>query len=187
MAMTKAAFVILALSMLTAQATQYRESAQVQANPIRKVVNLLKDMHKKVEAEGEKDEELYNKFACYCKTGVSELEARVSGATNKSPELEGDIKAPTEKLAQTKASLKAAQKEREEAKAAIASATSIRSKDATTFAATKSELEGYISQIDSAVKALESGMAGSFLQTTVAAGLRRVVDKAESVSDDDKE
>jgi len=188
MAMTKAAFVILALSMLTAQAAQYRESSQVQANPIRKVVNLLKGMIKKVGAEGEQDEELYNKFACYCKTGVSELEARVSGATNKSPELEADIKATQDKLVQTKASLKTAEKEREEGKAAIAKAISIRDKDAKAFAATKSELEGYLSQLGGAIKALESGMAGSsFVQTSVAAGLRRVVDKADSVNDDDKE
>jgi len=187
MAMTKAACAILALCLMQARAARLRESAQAQANPIRKVVNLLKDMAKKVDAEGAAEEELYKKFACYCKTGVSDLEARVTGATNKSPELEADIKASTEKLAQTKASLKTAETEREEAKGAIAKATSIRDKDATTFAATKSELEGYISQIEGAVKALESGMAGSFLQTSVAATLRKVVDKAENVNDDDKE
>jgi cytochrome c5 len=36
-------------------------------NPIRKVVNMLQAMQKKVEAEGEKEKELFDKFMCYCK------------------------------------------------------------------------------------------------------------------------
>ena len=39
---------------------------QVEANPIRKVVTLLQDMQKELEAEGKKEEDLYNKFMCYC-------------------------------------------------------------------------------------------------------------------------
>ena len=39
---------------------------QMEANPIRKVVTLLQDMQKELEAEGKKEEELYNKFMCYC-------------------------------------------------------------------------------------------------------------------------
>jgi chromosome segregation ATPase len=176
-----ARFFVLAACVLSAQA------AQQLANPIRKVVTLLQNMEKQVTAEGEKEEDLYKQFMCYCKTGVGELEARVAAAGTKGPQLEADIKESEEKLAQTKQALKDAQKERTDAKAAIASATSIREKEAEAFAATKAELEGYISQIKSAVAALEKGMAGSFLQTTVAASLRRIVSKVESVSDDDKE
>jgi predicted nucleic acid-binding Zn-ribbon protein/Tfp pilus assembly protein PilV len=175
--------VILAACLLSAQAAQFQQ----QANPVRKVVQLLQSMQEKVKAEGEKEEDLYKKFMCYCKTGVGELEARVAAAGTKGPQLEADIKESEEKLAQTKTALKDAQKERTDAKAAIASATAIREKEAKAFAATKGELEGYISQIKAAVSALESGMAGSFLQTTTASTLRRLVGKSESVSDDDKE
>jgi hypothetical protein len=54
-----------------------------QANPIRKVVTMLQAMEKKVTAEGEKEQELFEKFMCYCKNGdealaksISEAEAR---------------------------------------------------------------------------------------------------------------
>jgi chromosome segregation ATPase len=163
------------------------QAFQQQANPVRKVVTLLQNMQEKVKAEGEKEEDLYKKFMCYCKTGVGELEARVAAAGTKGPQLEADIKESEEKLVQTKQALKDAQKERTDAKAAIASATSIREKEAKAFAATKGELEGYILQIKAAVSALESGMAGSFLQTGAASSLVRIVSKVESVSDDDKE
>ena len=35
-------------------------------NPIRRIVTLLQDMQKEIEAEGEKEEKAFNKFMCYC-------------------------------------------------------------------------------------------------------------------------
>jgi chromosome segregation ATPase len=160
-----------------------RDSAA--ANPVRKVVNLLQNMAKKVEAEGEKEDELYKKFSCYCKTGIGNLQGSISSGTTKSPQLASDIKAAEEQQVQTKQSLKDAQKERSEAKAAIADATAIREKDAAAFAAEKKELDSYISAITSAVAALEKGMAG-FLQTGATSLLRKAAE-ASSLQDDQKE
>jgi len=42
--------------------------SKTQENPIRRIVNLLQTMQKEVEAEVEKDEEMHEKFMCYCKT-----------------------------------------------------------------------------------------------------------------------
>ena len=56
---------------------------QMEANPIRKVVTLLQDMQKELEAEGEKEEELYNKFMCYCtllQDGIVQLRSSLSRA-----------------------------------------------------------------------------------------------------------
>ena len=56
---------------------------QMEANPIRKVVTLLQDMQKELEAEGEKEEELYNKFMCYCtllQDGIVQLRSSLSMA-----------------------------------------------------------------------------------------------------------
>ena len=35
-------------------------------NPIRRIVTLLQDMQKEIEAEGEKEEKAFDKFMCYC-------------------------------------------------------------------------------------------------------------------------
>jgi len=177
----------LAACLFPAHAVEQHEAAQLAANPIRKVVTLLQNMQKKVTAEGETEEELYKKFMCYCKTGVKELEERVAAAGTKGPQLEADIKASEEKLVQTKQALSDAKKERTDAKAAIASAVAIRDKGAKSFAAKADELSGYLSQITSAVAALEKGMGASFLQTAAAVALRKAVDEVENVSDDDKE
>ena len=52
---------------------------QTEANPIRKVVTLLQDMQKEIEAEGEKEKGLYDKFMCYCTaSGVSRVHSGIA-------------------------------------------------------------------------------------------------------------
>ena len=56
---------------------------QTEANPIRKVVTLLQDMQKEIEAEGEKEKALYDKFMCYCNaTGVSRVHFGTASPVN---------------------------------------------------------------------------------------------------------
>merc|ERR1719253_1845310 len=98
--------VVLAAWVVGAQALEQRGSTQSVANPVRRVVTLLQNMQKKVEAEGKKEEELYSKFSCYCKTGTADLSGSIAAAGSKSPQLGADIKAAEESLVQTKASLK---------------------------------------------------------------------------------
>lgn len=73
----------------------YGVETQAVANPIRKVVNLLQAMVKKVTEEGEKEEELFNKFQCYCKTGGGQLAATIEAAETKMPELTSAIEEAT--------------------------------------------------------------------------------------------
>merc|ERR1719359_2435653 len=47
-------------------------------NPIRKVVNMLMDMQKSVEEEGKRQDDLFDKFMCYCSNGEDELKASIS-------------------------------------------------------------------------------------------------------------
>merc|ERR1719210_2310129 len=61
----------------------------------------------------------------------------------------------------------------------MAKAKAIRGKEATAFASEKSDYETNIAAIDKAVAALEKGMAGSFLQTTTAASLRKLAETME--------
>merc|ERR1719323_590313 len=56
----------------------------------------------------------------------------------------------------------------------MAKAKAIREKEAAAFATENSDYNTNIAAIDKAVSALEKGMAGSFLQTTMAATLRKL-------------
>jgi chromosome segregation ATPase len=180
----------LAVFVLTAipasQAVVLRSSDQTLANPVRKVVTLLQKMQKKVTEEGEKEEELYKKFMCYCRTGKGDLEASIQAANTKAPQLASDIKASEEELAQLKADLKQAQTDRADAKTAMGDATGIREKEAKAFAQEEADLKANIDAITKAVAALEKGMAGGFLQTSGAQRLKNLVLKMSDMSEDDR-
>merc|ERR1719359_871761 len=111
---------------------------------------------------------------CYCKTAGGDLSASISAGTDKIPQVGADIKAAEEQLAQTKDDLKQAQSDRAAANAAMQEATTIREKEAATFAGFKDESETNIAAIKKAVAALEKGAAGSFLQSSAAASLKRL-------------
>merc|ERR1719437_287486 len=99
---------VLAAVACPAHSAKLSTVATSQANPIRKVVTLLTNLQKKVKEEGEKEEELYKKFMCYCKTGVSQLREQIEAAGEKGPQLEAAIKESEEQLKQCKQDLKTA-------------------------------------------------------------------------------
>jgi len=160
-------------------AATVEHKTQLALNPIRKVVNLLQAMQKKVEEEGETEAKLYEKFMCYCKNGAGDLEASISAAEDKLASLPNEIKAAVEKLSQLKADVKQHQTDKQAAKDAMAEATAIREKEAAAFAKEKSYFDSTITAITKAVAALEKGVAGGFLQTSAAATLKTVVQTAD--------
>jgi chromosome segregation ATPase len=157
------------------------------ANPIRKVVNMLQMMQKKVEAEGEKEQELFDKFMCYCKNSGGDLAASISDAETKVSELPSAVEEAEGQLGQLKEDLKKAQSDRTAAKAAIAEATAIREKEAGEFGALSSELKTNIAAIGKAVAAVEKGMGGAFLQTQAATVLKNLVENDQKMLDVDRE
>jgi len=158
-----------------------------QLNPIRKVVTLLQKMQKKVQEEGEREAELFEKFECYCKSGRGDLSASISAAGDKVPAVGNSIEAAEAKLVGAKSALKQAQTDRSAAKAAMAEASAIREKEAGTFASFKADHEANIAAIAKAVAAISKGMAGAFLQTPAAQTVRRVVSKSNLSGPDQEE
>merc|ERR1719394_1277486 len=98
-------------------------------------------MQKKVTAEGEKEEELYNKFMCYCKNGVGDLKGSIAAAETKAPQVSSDIEAAEADKAKTEEDLKTARSNLAAAKAAMKEATGIREKEAAAYAAEKAEAD----------------------------------------------
>merc|ERR1719310_2337628 len=141
-------------------------------NPIRRVVTMLQSMQKKVADEGKKEEELFDKFMCYCKNGKGTLESSIASAKNTNEQLESSIKETDATLKQTKGDLKKAQTDRADAKAAVASATALREKEAAAFAKESSELKANIAAMKKATAAIEKGAGGAFLQASAASVLK---------------
>jgi len=157
------------------------------ANPIRRVVTLLQKMQAQVTAEGKKEEELFEKFMCYCKTGAGDLKASIEAAENKIGADGAALEEAEAQQAQLKADLAEHKANRADAKDASAKATALRKKEAATFAKDSSDLKTNIAALGNAITALEKGAAGgSFLQTQTAARLRQLtVDMDMSETDRD--
>jgi len=179
--MSKVSCLILALALGNVAASQ------VTANPIRKVVNMLQAMQTKITAEGEKEQELFDKFMCYCKNGDAALAGSISAAEAKVPQVSSDIAEAEAQVTQLKEDLKQHQTDRAAAKAAMADATAIRAKEAAAFAAEKAEFDANIAAVTKATAAVEKGMSGSFLQTSEAQVLKQLVTAQNNMDDSDRE
>jgi len=156
-------------------------------NPVRKVVNLLQAMQKKVEKEGEKAEELFEKFQCYRKTSGGDLQASITAAEGKIPELQASIKAGTSKKAQLESDLKAHQSDRTAAKNAMAEATALRQKEKAVFDKALADNKANYAAVKKATAAISNGMSGSFLQTQAANMVRNLVMSNQKMLDADRQ
>ena len=146
---------------------------------------MIQRMQKQVEEQGEKEKDLFEKFMCYCKNGVADLEKAISDAETKIPQLESAIKEIAGELLQWKADLKQHKIDRTDAKKAIAEATAIRAKEAAEYAKLSGDYKINIGAMTKAVAALEKGLGG-FLQTSAASFLRQIA-QGESISEDNRE
>jgi hypothetical protein len=124
---------------------------------------------------------------CYCKNGDEALAASIADAEAKVPAVGSDIEAAEAQVAQLKSDLKSHQTDRAAAKSAMAEATAIRGKEAGAFASKKAELDANIASLAKATAAIEKGMGGSFLQTSEAQVLRKLVLAQSDMTDFDRE
>jgi flagellar biosynthesis chaperone FliJ len=162
-------------------------SEQMQANPIRKVVTMLQKMQETVEAEGKKEEELFDKYMCYCKSGRSQLEAGIAAAETSISQLSSGIESGEGELAQLKEDLKSHGDDKAAAKTAMAEATTNREKEAAAFATESSEYTANIAATKKAVAAIEKGVGGAFLQTDAAQVVRQLVQKNTDLYENDRD
>jgi len=166
---------MLAASLLVSAAT----AETSHANPIRKVVNMLQGMEKKVKAEGEAEQKLFDKYMCYCKNSGGDLAKSISDAGTKIPQLEADIKEGEAKKKQLDEDIKQAQADRSAAKEALASAKALREKEAAAYAKEAAEDTANIASVEKATAAIEKGMGSAFLQTNAANTLRKLAEKRQ--------
>merc|ERR1719323_65151 len=147
--------VIVVLVSTLASAIATSSSLSAGANPIRKVVNLLQAMQKKVTEEGAKAEELHQKFMCYCKNSGGSLAASISAAEKKIPDVDSSIQAATSKKKQVESDLKSNQEDRDSAKAAIREATALRQKEKATFDKSLSDSKQNLAALAKAIAAID--------------------------------
>merc|ERR1719454_2126485 len=147
---------------------------------------MLQQMSNKVVAEGKKEQELFDKFMCYCTNGADDLAASIKAADTKIPQTESALKEAAANKAQFEADVKQHQSDRAEAKEAIAAATALREKQAAEYAKVSSDYNDNIAAMGKAISAIGAGAAG-FLQTTAATAVKRLaIDMDISPADRDQ-
>eukprot|EP00448_Togula_jolla_P004391 CAMPEP_0170612278 /NCGR_PEP_ID=MMETSP0224-20130122/23639_1 /TAXON_ID=285029 /ORGANISM="Togula jolla, Strain CCCM 725" /LENGTH=689 /DNA_ID=CAMNT_0010937773 /DNA_START=66 /DNA_END=2135 /DNA_ORIENTATION=- len=186
MASTLRVTVLVLAFMLGSAEVQQRGEAANGANPIRKVVTMLETMQKKVAAEGEKEKELYEKFACYCKTNGQTLKEGLAASQTKIPAVASEIEEAVSQKAQLEEALKQHKSDRSDAKAAIEQANALREKEATAYAKEKATYDSNIEALTKAITAISKGMAGGFLQTGTAQIVRKLV-MSQELNDPDRQ
>lgn len=178
---------IAALAFAQASELHDQASSQVAKNPIRKVVTMLSKMKEQVEMEGKKEEELYEKYMCYCKTSGGDLQGSIAAAEAKGTELVSTTEEAAASKKQLDADLVQHKADREAAIKALLEATALREKEAAAYAKFKAEGGTNVDALLKAVDALEKGVAGSFLQTTSAGVLRQLAQSNLDMVDADRE
>merc|ERR1719421_951302 len=160
---------------------------QAAENPIRRIVNLLQSTQKKIEEEGEKMEDMFEKYMCYCDTNVAKLEKSISDLNDEIPQIEASVKGLTELKAQLDEELKQHKQDRSDANGAIEAATEQRNKDKAAFDAYSTEAKANLAACKKAEAAIRKGMGESFLQSSDARMLQRVVTASKHLSDFDSQ
>lgn len=133
--------------------------------PVRKVIDLLKNMEKELDAEREEDETAYKKMTCWCKENGTEKEQAIGDAEKKLKALQAALEKGVAKSAQLNQEVKNAEKELNESETSLKEATTLREKQSATFNETVKDLVQAIAGLKSAKTVLSKHTSASFLQT----------------------
>jgi len=159
-------------------------AAETGANPIRRVVTLMQDMQKEIEAEGKKEDDLYRKFKCYCSGNTENLSKAGEEAAAQIEELTAKVKEEKAEKKQLVEELKQHKSDRANAKQDLAKASKIREKEHEAYLAAAGDTKENIDATNQAIGALEKGMAGnSFIQSPVASKLKALIQRSESIQE----
>jgi predicted nucleic acid-binding Zn-ribbon protein len=137
--------------------------ASANANPIRKIVTLMQDMQKEIDAEGAKEKVLFDKFMCFCDGGTADLEktaldakTSVKTLTARQSEMGSEKETLKSDIVSHQADLAAAEQDLEQA-------ANIRDKEKSDFEAEYATKKASADALAKAVPAIEKGLAGSSL------------------------
>eukprot|EP00747_Dinoflagellata_sp_TGD_P135315 gnl/TRDRNA2_/TRDRNA2_175443_c5_seq1.p1 gnl/TRDRNA2_/TRDRNA2_175443_c5~~gnl/TRDRNA2_/TRDRNA2_175443_c5_seq1.p1 ORF type:complete len:662 (+),score=278.79 gnl/TRDRNA2_/TRDRNA2_175443_c5_seq1:71-2056(+) len=182
-----ARMVLLLLALLAMPTAAEKSTAEAQANPIRKVVTMLQKMQETVEAEGKKEEELFDKYMCYCKNADSTLGKSIQEAQTKIPDLESATEELGGKKSQLESDIKDHKSDQEAAKTAMGDSTALREKDSKAFAAESAEQKACIEALGKAIAAIDKGSSAAFLQTDAADTLKKAVEDIKDMDEYDQQ
>jgi hypothetical protein len=156
--------------------------AAAQLNPITRVAELLENLMTKVEADAEKEQDLYDGFKCWCMKVINGKSASIESNEQRVAELAAyidDLDSGRIELTSERSDLETEVKGLEKA---IADETAMRTKENTDFLAAKAELEKAIAALEGAVSTMEAG-TNSSNRSTMFTSFKSKLEKAVRVGE----
>merc|ERR1719265_1228803 len=157
------------------------------ANPIRKIVTLLQDMSKEIEAEGAKEKELFDKFMCFCNGNTAEMEKSVADAKSKIEELAAQVESEKAEKTQIAQDLIGHKADKAGAIDDLSKAEALRAMEKAEYDASYADQTTNLASLSSALPALEKGLSGaSFVQMPEAKKLRALIEASKYTNSYDR-
>jgi len=157
------------------------------ANPIRKVVTLMQDMQKEIEAEGVKAKELYDKFMCFCNGNDAEMKKDIADLTVKAATLSSTVEQEKAEKAQLDQDIPKHEADKAGAIEDLEKSTALRTKEKAEFDADLADQETNLAGVSSAIPALEKGMGGAaFVQLPVSKKIRQLIEASKYTNSYDR-
>jgi peptidoglycan hydrolase CwlO-like protein len=165
--------------------------------PIQRVVQLIGGLKAQVEADGQKEQTAYDKYACWCENTLERKSADISSAKELISETQILIKKLKGEIASHGAEIAQLNKDIAQNVEAVKEATGVRNKEYKDYAGERTESESCIGALEAAIKALTgAGTGKGFLDTTthqaqllaIAGQMRRVLRRSswpQSISSSD--
>merc|ERR1719443_1045860 len=159
-------------------------SAAGTGSPVTKVVELIKELKSKIEADGKAESKIYNKYACWCETTSSRKATNIHQAMADIKSLSTQILEYKGAVATLAAEIAEASSEARDNQAAQDEATAIRQKENGEYEAQKAEMEQTLNALERGIKVLMGAGSGgdeSLLQTRTQAAEMKIMMVARDV------
>mmetsp|Transcript_4731 Transcript_4731/g.10051 ORF Transcript_4731/g.10051 Transcript_4731/m.10051 type:complete len:726 (+) Transcript_4731:2114-4291(+) len=135
----------------------------VSERPISKVLHLLEDMKKQLEAEAKKDEETYHNLACWCDTNDKAKTEAIKVANSRITDLVAATQENAAYAAELEVEIKQHYKEVDQGKMALGEARANRERSADEWYGTEKDLVQSIAALKNAIQLLSKQNGGSAL------------------------
>merc|ERR1719379_1701682 len=164
----------------------FGSAEKVQVNPLRKIVVMMENMQKEIEAQQAKDQALYDNFMCFCDNGAADLLKTASDAEAANKAAAAQLEADTAEKAQLEGDIKTHESDLAGATKDLEEATNIRDKSKAEFDATVGTKKSSEAALGKAIPAIEKGMGGAalmeFLGGRAFKQIKRAIRSSQSVT-----
>jgi len=176
---------VLLVALCVGVAVAAGRSDAIAPNPIRKIVTLLQDMQKEVAHAGKQEEELFDKFMCFCDQGVGGLQKTASDAAAQIEDSSAKLEEETSEKSQLEQDLTQHTTDRTQATEDLGKATALREKESSGYQAESASQKSSLDSLGKAIPALEKNLAAASLVQAgddVPQNLRKVVQSSLALS-----